>query len=81
MNLSHRIDTDTPLTEDEITQLTTLLCQKCHRETKERFRRSLSHLTVNYGIFRRVELNPVAYTAGQDYREEIRTVRNLILKG
>lgn len=82
MNLSYRIDTDTPLTEDEKDQLVALFTAKCRHETKTRFRRHLDTSSMpNYGIFRRVELNPVEYTAGQDYPGEIRTVRDLILKG
>ena len=64
--------------------LVALLGKRCQDETKGKLYRRLSLVSLmpNYGIYGRVILSPrVSYCAGQSYPDEIRTVRELMLKG
>ena len=66
--------------------LTTLICTKCHADTKDTFRRRLNSTNAlpNYDIFRQVFIHSpekVSFCAGGLYSEGIKTVRELILKG
>lgn len=74
---------DVALSAEQIDKLVALIGHGCRLETKNRLWRRLNALSLmpNYGIYSRVEINPVHYTAGQSYPDEIRTVRELILKG
>lgn len=82
--LRNRIDGDKDLTENEIDALVNLLGHGCMQKTKDRLERRLALLILqpNYGIYGRVLLSPrLEYCAGQSYTDEIKTVRNLLLKG
>jgi len=65
--------------------LCALLGKRCRQDTRARIRRKLEYprSLPTYGIFNRVHIEEdcVSYCAGQSYPDEIRTVRNLILKG
>lgn len=73
------------LTDDEIEEITTLITSKCRENTKKRIRAHIKHLKnliPEYGILNRIikEDNSWSYCAGQSYPDEIRTVREIILK-
>ncbi len=66
--------------------LVALFGHRCRKETKERLHRRLSSpgLIQGHGIFHRVmfdvDSQEWSYCAGQSYPDEIRTVRELLLK-
>lgn len=73
------------LTEDDIDQITTLICVHCMQKTHNRVRSILRYhpsSTGNYGIYSRLTKSHMGiweYTAGQSYTDEIRTLRECIL--
>ena len=72
------------LSNEQIAELIGIIGYRCRFDTKDKLDRRLQHpaLLRNYGIFTRVIVSPmVEYVAGQDYTAEIKTVRELILKG
>ena len=74
------------LTEKDIEQLIDVIGSRCRAKTKDRLRSILTYgigTIGHYGIFNRLikENNDWSYCAGQSYPDEIRTVRELILKG
>ena len=79
--LSNRIDYKKPLTTKEQQELLHLLGKRCAQKTKDRLARTLAFVPhiPNYGIYRRVDLDPVSYCAGQSYPDEIRCVRDCLL--
>lgn len=84
MNLQNRITRGLPITQQEQEYLSALLSSRTRQATREALKRRLATPTPlwpNYGIYSRVGLDPVEYTAGQDYTAEIALIRQLILKG
>ena len=81
-NAKHE-DKDNSFTEEQLDELVKLIGSGCRQDTKDRLYRRLSMLSLmpNYGIYNRVDILPIGYCAGQSYPDEIRTVRQLILKG
>ncbi len=81
--LYNRLYDEKDLTDAEIEELVQIVGSGCRQETKARLYRRLSmpSLMPRHDIYRRVDLDPVGYCAGQSYPDEIRTVRQLILKG
>lgn len=75
------------LTDEQHVQLVELLGWRCRQGTKDILARRLRFPSTlkNYGIFSRVVIDGaregVHYIAGQSYPDEIRTIRELILKG
>lgn len=77
----------TSLTEIDIDCIIRIVGYKCSEKTKARIRSILTYgpSTIgNYGIFDRLVKygeNNWQYIAGQSYPDEIRTLRELIIKG
>ena len=74
------------LTESDIDQLVGIITHRCSEKTKRRVRSILQYgpsLVPIYGIFNRLikENDRWEYCAGQSYPDEVRLVRELILKG
>lgn len=74
------------LTEDDIDQLVIIITYRCSEKTKRRVRSILSYnpsLIPIAGILNRLikEDGHWEYCAGQSYPDEVRLVRELILKG
>lgn len=74
------------LTTDDINQLVHIICHRCRVKTYTRVRSILTYGkgTIRpYGILDRLikEDGIWFYCAGQSYPDEIRTIRNLIIKG
>lgn len=74
------------LTYADISQITNLVCTKCKSKTRNRVKSLLTYslsLVPFYGIFDRLirENGEWSYCAGQSYPDEIRTLREIILKG
>jgi hypothetical protein len=82
--LKNRIYDGKQLTESEIESLVELLGKRCQARTINALRRSLKDITTIglYGIYGRVVFTDgqSRYDAGQSYPDEIRTVRQLIIK-
>lgn len=79
------IDAKESLTDEEADAFVVLFGSRCSAKTKNRLRGmvrySVSQLP-GLGIFERIRIRPtVEYVAGQSYQDEIRTVRELIIKG
>lgn len=73
------------LTEDDIDKLVCLIGYRCRIKTLNRIRSVLTYPRglQSYGIFDRVIKRPDGkweYVAGQSYDDEIKTVRELIVK-
>jgi len=83
--LDHYVSKKIDLSSEQIYWLIDLLGKGCRQDTKDRLERrlSLTSLMPNYGIYQRVFINKqtVEYCAGQSYPDEIRFIRQLILKG
>jgi hypothetical protein len=74
------------LTENDIEQLISFIGYKCSQKTKLRLKSILTYGTGTikpYGILSRLikDGGLWSYVAGQSYDDEIRTVRNCILRG
>ena len=72
------------LTEKDIAAILAIIGKRCHIKTILRLRSVLTygtHLIRPYGILNRLTKDETgwSYCAGQDYREEIKTVRSCIL--
>ncbi len=72
--------------EHDIDELVTLIGNRCRHDTKARLRSILTYgpsTIPDYGIMRRlVKYNGTwTYIVGQSYPDEMRTVRDIILKG
>lgn len=79
------IDRKESLTEGETEDFVAVFGARCSEKTKRRLksivRYSVSSLP-GLGIFERVRIRPhIEYVAGQSYPDEIRTVREAIIKG
>ena len=73
------------MTEDDIDQLVALLGSRCRSKTLIRLRSVLTygkHSLPSYGILERLvkENGSWSYIAGQSYPDEIRTIREIIIK-
>lgn len=80
------INNGSELTEEQKDSLYQLVSLGCHRKTKDALRRKIYNVPLscwaNYGILGRLHLemdNTFSYCAGQDYREEMKTVRQCLL--
>ena len=79
-------DLKTNLTEQDIDLIVELLGYRCRAQTYNRLRSRLKYSPSSvptYGILERLtrdEAGRWEYCAGQSYTDEIRTVRNIILK-
>lgn len=76
----------TKLTTNDIEQILTIIGHRCREKTIKRLRSILTYgtSTIEYfGIFERLTRDSTGweYCAGQSYNDEIRTLRELILKG
>jgi len=84
-SLATRISGNEELTIDEQASIHELLMKRCGSNTKQKMWQVLARVPYifNYGIFNRVMLENgrANYCAGQSYSDEIRTVRELLLKG
>jgi hypothetical protein len=77
------------LTDTQQTQILTIIGKRCRAETKDRLSRRLAlplSLWPSYGIFSRLILadgndRDPYYICGQSWSDEMRTLRNCILKG
>lgn len=82
--LQNRIDAKVGLTDSDVEEITTILTQRCQARTVNAVRWALMGLPngYNFGIFGRVvkDDNGWSYCAGQSYPDEIRTVRELLIK-
>ena len=71
------------LTEKEIKSAVNLFGKRCKVTTKQKLRRALQAVPtkIDYGIYNRVEFKneDCSYCAGQDYVQEIKTVRECLL--
>lgn len=79
-------DEKTKLTQVDIDQLVLLLTYRCRIKTTNSIRSILTYspsLIPQYGIFNRLikENDRWEYVAGQSYTDEMRTLRECILKG
>ncbi len=82
-------DSQSVLTEQQQTEILSIVGKGCRADTKERLSRRLRvplSLFPTYGIFSRLIIaddNDRApyYICGQSWNEEIQTLRKLILKG
>lgn len=86
--LSDAIRDGITLSPEQQAELVNVFGSKCRKETKERLARRFAlplSLLANHGLFTRVFLRydreGVHYCAGQDYTVEVRTVRELVLRG
>lgn len=85
-SLSNRISAGVKLTDSEIVSLLTVLTKRCRQITKDDIEVSLRSVPSlrNYGIYSRVLVSDrgshdsASYCAGQDYSEELRTIRRLL---
>lgn len=81
---SYMVSNNIQLTEYEVELMIELLGYKCRLATIQKLRRKLSLISLlsNYSIFERIQFtdNDIQYFAGQSYPDEIRTIRQLILK-
>ena len=78
------------LSENDVEQLADIFCKRCRADKWRRFRSCLTYglgRIENCGIFDRVQCEVSEsgervwhYVAGQSYPDEIRTVRELIVK-
>jgi type II secretory pathway component GspD/PulD (secretin) len=73
------------LNENDVEQIVELICQRCRIATYNDVRKALTHhlsLIPHLGIFERLikENGKWRYIAGQSYPDEIRNVRELIIK-
>ena len=73
-------------TANDIDQIATLITYKCRVKTYQRVVSMLKYGTgsiPNYGILERItkENEQWTYTTGQSYPDEIRTIRNIIMRG
>jgi hypothetical protein len=79
-------DLKTKLTDQDIDSIVELLAYRCRVQTYTRLRSRLKYhpsSVPSYGILERLtktESGAWEYTAGQSYPDEIRTIRNIILK-
>lgn len=79
-------DLKTSLTEQDVDELVSIIGKGCRQATKTRLRTILTYSPSsigNYGIFGRLEKYADGswhYCAGQSYPDEIRTLKELILK-
>jgi TnpA family transposase len=83
-SLSYRIRNQKLLTDEEIAGVVGLIGFRCSLKTKDILERRLKSISMlsNYGIFGRLIVSPKQhYNAGQSYPDEIRTVRELLIKG
>ncbi len=76
----------TTLTENDIDQIITIIGHRCRIKTCNRLRSILTYspsLVPSYGILDRLikEGEKWSYVAGQSYTDELKTVRDCILKG
>lgn len=80
--LSRRILNGQGLTEQEQEKLLEIFGNRCYAKTKRMIIRALRIVPniTNYGIFNRVHLNPPSYCVGQSYPDEIRVVRECLIK-
>ena len=74
------------LSDNDIDQITAILGFRCRQKTLIRLRSLLKYgkrLIPSYGLLERItfENGVWNYTAGQSYLDEIRTIRELIIKG
>jgi len=80
-------DLKTNLTENDINQIVSIVCRKCRVDTYRLVRSILTYhpsSIPHYGILERLTKEPDGtwfYCAGQSYPDEIRTVREIIIKG
>ena len=82
-SLQRRIDKGQALTEQEQADLMELLGKRCRDKTKGMLAARLRWVpdVPNYGIYGRVLITPeVQYIAGQSYPDEIRYVRELLIR-
>lgn len=82
VSLYHIIQQEGQLTDEERTELYSLLGSGCQMHTKNRLWNRLGAISLIpcKGILRRLIVRPyVHYNAGQSYPDEIRTVREVIL--
>lgn len=83
--LQNRIDANVGLTDSDVEEIATLLTKRCKMRTVNTVRWALMGLPngYNFGIFGRLIKHPEhgwSYCAGQSYPDEIRTVRELLIK-
>lgn len=77
----------TNLTDDDVSAILSIIGYKCRQKTINRLRSILKYgpSTIQYyGIFNRLWKNTDGtweYCAGQSYTDELRTMRECILKG
>ena len=74
------------LTEQDVDQLVCLITHRCRIATTNRIRSILTYSKLSshhYGIFSRLinDSKGWEYCAGQSYTDELRTIRQIILKG
>lgn len=87
--LENRISADVGFESSEIEALESLLCKRCQPQTRSAFRQRLRNgLSQSFGIYGRVVFDSrdekgqpaVEYVAGQSYPDEVRRVRELIIR-
>lgn len=77
----------TNLSENDIDEIVSLICHKCRLDTYRKVRSILTYRASSipsYGILERLTKNSAgswSYCAGQSYLDEIRTIREIIVKG
>lgn len=79
-------DLKTQLSEQDVDQIVEIVGHRCRVKTCNRLRSILTYspsLVPTYGILERLtkENGGWSYCAGQSYPDEIRTLREIILKG
>jgi len=79
-------DLKTQLSEQDVDQIIEIVGHRCRVKTCNRLRSILTYspsLVPTYGILERLtkENGKWSYCAGQSYTDEIRTLREIILKG
>lgn len=79
-------DLKTQLSEQDVDQIIEIIGHRCRIKTCNRLRSILTYspsLVPTYGILERLtkENGGWSYCAGQSYPDEIRTLREIILKG
>jgi len=85
-SLGHRISSRQRLTEEEVDAIVAIVGYGCRQRTKGRLRWALKACPSieSYGIYSRVLLGEdgqaASYCAGQSYPDEIRTVKECLLK-
>jgi hypothetical protein len=70
----------------DVYAIASIIGKGCRQKTKDKLISTLIYETAKipcYGILDRLMFNDYAwsYTAGQDYKAEIKTIRNIILRG